>query len=208
MHIFARVSIPSLLLAICLPSQAQAQNEAFSASYRFEARKQYAAAAQPLKPLADAGNEFASMRIAWLAHLQGKHELAERGYREIVERKPNVIDARLGLMLTLMAQKRWQDAIAQGEVVLSQSAWDYVAHTRLLICEEALGQWEQVELHAKALSEAFPSDATAFLHLARARNKKGDEAAAKEAYLAVLQRAPTNTEANTYLRQNSKPKKG
>jgi tetratricopeptide (TPR) repeat protein len=197
-----KIAMSSLLLAICLPICAQAQTEAFSSSYKFEARKQYAAAAKPLKPLAEAGNEFASMRLAWLAHLEGKHEVAESGYREILERKPNSIEARLGLMLPLMALKRWDDAIAQGQMVLTQSAWDYVAHTRLLACEEALGQWEQVELHAQALSEAFPSDAKAFVYLARARHNKGDAEAAKEAYLQVLERAPANPEARSYMRKN------
>jgi tetratricopeptide (TPR) repeat protein len=201
--------VSSLLLAACLPFCAQAQTEAFSSSYKLEARKQYAAAAQPLKALAEAGNEFASMRLAWLAYLEGKHEIAERGYKELLERKPNIIDARLGLMLPLMALKRWDDAIAQGEMVLTQSAWDYVAHTRLLACHEALGQWEKVELHAKALSEAFPSDPTALVYLARAKVQKGDAPGAKDAYLQVLQRAPANPEANTFMVKNApatKPK--
>jgi tetratricopeptide (TPR) repeat protein len=202
-------ALSSLLLAAFVPCFANAQTEAFSTSYKFEARKQYSAAAKPLMPLAEAGNEFASMRVAWLAYLEGKHEVAERAYRELIERKPNIIEARLGLMLPLMALGRWDEAMAQGQMVLTQSTWDYIAHTRLLACEEALGQWERVEQHAQTLSEAFPSDTTALLYLARARHKRSDEAAAKEAYLQVLQRAPNNPEANTFIRKAaSKPTKG
>jgi tetratricopeptide (TPR) repeat protein len=209
MPIRIALSVTSLLMAASVPFVAQAQTEPFSTSYRFEARKQYAAAAKPLVSLAEAGNEFAALRLAWLAYLEGKHDVAERSYRELIERKPNSVEPRLGIMLPLMALGRWDEAIAQGQMVLLQSGWDYVAHTRLLACEEALGQWERVEQHALSLSEAFPSDTTALLYLARARQKRNDDAAAKEAYQQVLQRAPSNPEANSYMRKvAAKPNKG
>ena len=193
----------ALALGTALPAAAADPQvaEAFASSYKLEARKRYVEAAKPMEALASKGNEFAELRVAWLAYLQGKHDVSERAYAAVIERKPTAQEPRLGRMLPLMAAKRWDDAIAEGQAALVQSAWDYTAHVRLLACEEALGQWQVVETHATHLAAAFPSDATALLYLARAKAHKGDTAAAKEAYDQVLERAPTNAEAAAQLKK-------
>jgi tetratricopeptide (TPR) repeat protein len=188
--------VAALALGTALPAAADPQvAEAFASSYKLEARKQYVDAAKPLEALANKGNEFAQLRLAWLAYLQGKYDDSERIYAAVIERRPSSLEPRLGRMLPLMAAKRWDDAIAEGQAALTQSAWDYTAHVRLLACEEALGRWEVVETHAANLAAAFPSDATALIYLARAKAHKGDKVAARETYDQVLVRAPANAEA-------------
>jgi tetratricopeptide (TPR) repeat protein len=174
--------------------------EAFASSYRLEAKKQYVEAGQSIEALAAAGNEFAQLRLAWLSYLQGKYEPAERAYAAIIERSPNAIEPRLGRMLPLMAAKRWDDAISEGQMVLNQSAWDYTAHVRLLACEEAKGEWDLVEKRATQLAANFPTDPTALVYVGRAKAFKGDKVAAREAYLQVLERAPGNAEAVAQLK--------
>ena len=195
--------LAALALGASLPAAAADPQvaEAFASSYKLEARKHYAEAAKPMEALANKGNDFAQLRVAWLAYLQGKYDESERIYAAVIERKPSALEPRLGRMLPLMAAKRWDDAIAEGQAALTQSAWDYTAHVRVLACEEALGQWPVVETHAANLAAAFPSDATALVYLARAKAQKGDKAAAKEAYDQVLERAPTNAEAAAQVKR-------
>jgi tetratricopeptide (TPR) repeat protein len=195
--------LAALALGAALPASAADPQvaEAFANSYRLEGRKQYVEAAKPMEALASKGNEFAQLRLAWLAYLQAKYDDSERIYAAVIERKPTALEPRLGRMLPLMAAKRWDDAIAEGQAALVQSAWDYTAHVRLLACEEALGQWDAVETHAANLAAVFPSDATALVYLARAKAIKGDKAAAREAYDQVLERAPANAEAVAQLKK-------
>jgi tetratricopeptide (TPR) repeat protein len=193
-----------VVLALCslaVPGAAAPDTpDAFTTSYRLEAKKQYVEAARSLEAVAEAGNEFAQLRLAWLTYLQGKYDLAERAYAAIIERKPTAIEARLGRMLPLMAAKRWDDAVAEGQMVLNQSAWDYTAHVRLLACEEALGQWDLLETHAMQLAAVFPADATALVYIGRAKARKGDKAGVRETYRQVLERAPGNLEALAQLK--------
>jgi tetratricopeptide (TPR) repeat protein len=175
--------------------------QAFAASYRLEAKKSYGEAAKPLETAAKAGNDFAQLRLGWLAYLQGKYDVSEQAYAVVVERRPSALEARLGRMLPLMAAKRWEDAMAEGLAVLQLSAWDYTAHTRLLACEEALEQWDKVETRATSLAIVYPSDPTALVYLARAKAQLGDTAAARHAYQQVLERVPANVEAQAQLKK-------
>ena len=75
--------------------------EAFASSYKLEARKHYAEAAKPMEALANKGNDFAQLRLAWLAYLQGKYDDSERIYAAVIERKPTALEPRLGRMLPL-----------------------------------------------------------------------------------------------------------
>jgi tetratricopeptide (TPR) repeat protein len=197
------LSLVACCLAGAVPAAAADPQvaEAFAASYKLEAKKNFAEAAKPMEPLAGKGNDLAQLRLAWLAYLQGKYDASEQAYAVVIERKPTALEPRLGRMLPLMAAKRWDDAIAEGQAVLGQSAWDYNAHVRMLACEEALGHWDVVETHAMNLATVFPSDATALVYLARAKAQKGDKAAAREAYDRVLERVPAHAEALAQLKK-------
>ena len=195
-----RLALCAGLCGLAVPCAAAGPAEAFASSYRLEAKKQYVEAGQSIEALAAAGNELAQLRLAWLSYLQGKYEPAERAYAAIIERSPNAIEPRLGRMLPLMAAKRWDDAISEGQMVLNQSAWDYTAHVRLLACEEAKGEWDLVEKRATQLAANFPTDPTALVYIGRAKAFKGDKVAAREAYLQVLERVPGNAEAAAQLK--------
>ena len=193
-----------LALAVCaLAAPASAQNQgAFSTSYTLEYEQKYDRAADSIKSLADSGHEFARLRMGWLAYLAGNYNDAIKHYNTVLQANQASIDGRLGLMLPLMAQKRWQDAMAQGRQVLAQSPWDYYAHARIMVCEEALKQWAALEQHAREAAGVWGSDANAFVYLARARIAQGNIAGAKQAYGQVLERLPQHVEALAYMKKN------
>lgn len=193
-----------VVLLLCLPGAgAYAQNDAiFANSYKLEGEKRYDAAAAAMQPLADGGHEFARLRMAWLAYLGGKYNDSINHYNRVLQTNPNSMDGRLGVMLPLMAQQRWQDAAAQGRQVLSLSAMDYTAHVRLMACEEAMKQWAALEQHAQGVALAFASDATALVYLARAKAWQRKAGEAKAVYAQVLERYPSNEEARAFLKNN------
>jgi len=196
----------AMLALVCAgwPGLASAQNDTiFASSYKLEAEKKYDAAAQAITALADGGNEFARLRLGWLTYLAGKYNDSISHYNRLLQVNANSIDARLGVTLPLLAQQRWQDAAAQARHVLQLSPWDYTAHVRLMICEEALKQWQVLEQHAASVAAAYPSDATSLIYLARARAWQRNVAGAKQAYSKVLERYPQNEEARAYLKSSS-----
>ncbi len=174
----------------------------FAASYKFEGEKRFDQAAAQIQPLADQGHEFARLRLGWLNYSAARYSDSIRFYNRVIDANPQTIDGRLGLMLPLMAQKRWEEAAAQARQVLTISPAEYTAQVRLLACQEALKQWPQMEQQARTLAAYYPSDATGLLYLARARAWLGRIPDAKAAYGQVLERFPSNDEARSYIAKN------
>ncbi len=190
-----------LACANAAPAAAQNQN-VFSNSYTLEYELKYDRAAEVIKGLAESGHEFARLRLGWLAYLAGRYNEALDHYNLVLRSNPNSLDGRLGLTLPLMAQKRWQDASDQIRLILNNSPWDYTAHARLLICQEALKQWSALEQHAREISAVWASDANALVYLARARAAQNNIAGAKQAYGQVLERIPQHVEALAFMKKN------
>ncbi len=193
-----------LMLGVLIPTAAKAENKnVWSDSYALEANGKYEKAAALIAPLRDNGNEseLATLRYGWLNYLQGNFNDAIHAYKQALERNNRSLDARLGIALPLMAQQRWNEASRYLKQVLAQSPYNYVAHVRLMACEEGLRKWETLAKHALSLSASYPSNATILVYLARAYAWQGKRELAKAAYQRVLVRVPGHLEARRYLNQ-------
>ena len=182
-------------------SMSYAQEDTWSQSYKLESQKKYNDAVSLIAPIVSKNNknEFALLRLGWLNYLAGKYNESIKWYQEASDLNAKSIDAKLGLMLPLMAQLRWREATAQAEQVLQVAPWQYYAHVRLMTCEAAQAQWEKLEKHAGSVAQRYPTDADSLVFLARAESKLGKTADAKANYQKVLQMYPDHLEALKYL---------
>ncbi len=173
-------------------------------SYTLEAGGNYAGAASAMAIVLQQSptHEIALMRRAWLSYLQGHYNKALDDYQQVLLINPKSIEARLGLTLPLMAQLRWQEAAVEARKIIDLSNWNYTAHLRMMVCEEALQQWETLASHATELSAHYPSDATIWVYLARAEAWQAHTELAKAAYGKVLELMPSHTEALAYVQKN------
>jgi tetratricopeptide (TPR) repeat protein len=173
-------------------------------SYQLEAAKEYAQAIKVIEPYLKKREdvELANMRVAWLEYLQGNYNKAINGYEKALSINPNSIDAKLGLTLPLMAQKRYRNVRSQLNHLLKSSPWNYTAHQRLLVIDELQGKWKHMTKHAKALSRRYPSDTTAMVYLARGYAWQKNKIMAKNVYARVLLRMPGHFEATNYIKNN------
>ncbi|MBI5331670.1 MAG: tetratricopeptide repeat protein [Betaproteobacteria bacterium] len=187
------------LLAFPLTSLA-AEESAWQKSYRLEYQQKFSEAAIALNPV-DNGRDadLALMRKGWLAYQRARYGEAVEMYQKALEKNPASLEARQGVMLPLMAQQRWREVASYARKVIADSAWDYTAHTRLLVAEEAMRDWATLAAHAERLSEHYPGDATALVYLARAHAWMGNGKEAKDAYNRVLARYPGHIEASQYV---------
>lgn len=201
-HIFRKIFF--ILLAILSTTRLYANDDPWLQSYQLEAQGKYVEAANVIQPFITntVKSEFALLRIAWLNYLAKNYNSAIDRYQDAISFNPNSFDARLGVMLPLMAQSRWREAAVYAEQVLSTAPWQYYAHVRLMACEAAQLQWEKLEKHAKTVSERYPSDADSLVFLARAQANLNKTEAAKNAYQKVLEIFPENIEALRFLVSN------
>ena len=172
----------------------------WSESYKLEAAGKYLDAAVPLEPFVKTG-EFAQLRKAWLFYLAGRFDESVAGYRRAQEMHPNSLDAMLGVTLPLMAQWKWKEAAEVTRTVLRYAPWHYIATVRLLVILEAQKQWKPMAEEAARFAERYPSDATAWVYLARAEAASGNAEKAMDAYRRVLQIVPGHLEATSYTKR-------
>jgi len=175
-------------------------------SYKLEAKGNFSAAAAVLKPFLTKKpiNEFALLRHAWLNYSSRNYNDAIRDYQQALTLNPNSLDARLGLILPMMAQGRWREAALHATKVLDVAPWQYYAHIRLMACEEAMQQWNILENHASKVAERYPSDATIQVYLARAYISTGKTERALASYKRVKEMIPEHIEAIRFLNMNKK----
>jgi tetratricopeptide (TPR) repeat protein len=198
--IFRAFAILCLLYTI----NGSAAVDVWAESYRLEALTRYEDAAEVLLPALkkDSKNEFILLRLGWLNYLRGNHNKAMEYYKKALAVNSKSLDAKLGLVLPLLAQQRWNEAAKYTQEVLKVAPWNYYAHIRLMIAEEGLRQWQTLAKHAREVHARYPSDATVLVYLARANRWLGNTRDAKNAYQKVLERAPSNIEALQYLEEH------
>lgn len=183
------------LLLLSLGAQAAAESS-WQRSYKFEAEGRYEHALAEIVPLQNQnGGELAWLRSGWLLYLQGNHNDAIRAYNQAMRLNTDSVDARLGLTLPLMAQQRWNDAAYYARHVIASDPGNYAAQLRLLVCLEALGQWEELKTSAQSAGQHFPSEYLPWLYRARAHKQLRETNEARQAYAQLLMRKPEDAEA-------------
>jgi len=192
-------------LALCLiisPCFAESEKQdPWTASYALEAQGQYQQAAELISPLKNRAlaSEFSWLRTAWLLYLQTNYSASIEAYQTAIHINSNSHDALLGITLPLMAQQRWREAAQYADQVIERSEWNYTAQIRMLMCESALKQWQDVKKRAQELTMRYPTETMPWLYLARAENWLGNTEQAINAYKQVLMRSPANLEANMFV---------
>ena len=153
------------------------------------------------KPLPQSDRELLLLRLGWLYYQTQEYNKSIRQYETALEVNPSSMDARLGILLPLLAQLRWYEVERYANQVLEQSPWNYLAHVRLLIAEEGMKKWERLENHARKLTQRYPGDVTVLVYLARSLLWQGKQREAADVYRQVLHRSPLHIEAKNYLKR-------
>lgn len=171
-------------------------------SHQLEAEGDYEKAAAVIKPWAASNDEYALLRYAYLKYMQGEYNESIEHYEKAIKLNPKSLSAKLGITLPQIAQGRWRQVKIYTRQVLLRSDWDYTAHLRLMMAEEAEKKWHTLDKHAGKVVVVYPSDVDSYVYLARANAWQGDTPVAKDAYTEVLHRSPDHLEAETYLMEN------
>jgi tetratricopeptide (TPR) repeat protein len=198
---FLFAGVISVLTLISVP--ALAQESPWQRSYRLETAGLYSEAISAIDQVSanSADAELKSLRRGWLYYLLGNYNESIREYRFSSERNSKSIDARLGITLPLLAQKRWREAEQNARAILAYAPNNYTALLRLILALEGQKNWDEMLKTSETLVALFPTDATAYVYQARSYAWLSKNDAAMVAYSAVLTRYPANTEALAYLQQ-------
>jgi tetratricopeptide (TPR) repeat protein len=203
-----RKLFPFIILSgvIFLSSISAARGESISKlyqqSYEEEARGNYQEAIWVLTQANRAGDNsyLYHLRLGWLQYLAGKYPESVNSYRKAAIIGKDSIEAKLGLMLPLMAQGKWSDAEKVGREILSVDQLSFLANSRLAFIYYNLKQYKEAEAHYRKILSYYPGDIEMQAGLAWSLLKQDKKEQAEKVLSEILRYVPNHVSANAGIK--------
>ena len=198
--IFALTAL-ALLLAAPPARAGDGVSAAFARSYKLEARGKYTGAMAALSRVRQ-GQQHSyifQLRVGWLNYLARKHRLAVEAYKRAARLAPMAVEPLQGMLLPMMAARRWKDALTTADKILGMVPRDDLASTRKAWILFNLGRFRQAEQVYVQVLRQYPANLTLRAGLGWARARQGQLKEAEKAFRAVLRYSPKNASATRGL---------
>ncbi|MFT4625670.1 MAG: tetratricopeptide (TPR) repeat protein [Myxococcota bacterium] len=175
--------------------------EVYQASYDLEAAQDYRGALVKMDDLSGLGEDdyVVHLRRGWLLYLVGRYADAVQAYKQAEQRAPGSVEARTGLLLPLMALRRWAEAEAECRSILEVAPHNYLASSRLAYVLYSSGRYADAATQYGAVLKRYPSDVEMRTGLGWSQLKQGRSDAARSTFMAVLRVAPSHVSAGQGL---------
>ncbi|WP_457568980.1 tetratricopeptide repeat protein [Desulfurobacterium sp.] len=174
---------------------------AYHKSFTYEKAKDYRDAIKALMPVYEAYPKgyTVNLRLGWLYYLMGKYKNSEVHYRKAMEAIPSSVEAKLGLALPLMAEKRWSDVESLMYKVLKTDYYNFYGNLRLAIALRNEGKGKLAEQISRKMLALYPSNVAFLTELGLDLMAQGKKKEAYSIFNDVLILDPENTVAKYYL---------
>ncbi len=182
-------------------SSSTAMREAFANSYRYERSQNYADAINALMVLKEKGYLY-ELRMGWLYYLTGNFANSRQHYQAAITAAPAAIEPRLGMMLPLMAQLRYDEVEAVAKPVLMSDPNNFTANLRLCMVLRYQQKNAQALEIASRMLRLYPTDLNFLAEQGLLQAAEGETEAAKKTFGVVLTLDPENVSAKTFLADN------
>lgn len=166
----------------------------FVESYKQETARNYIAAIKATKATVEREPKYyeATLRLGYLYNLAGAYNDAEEAYRKALELRPTALEARHGLMLTLMTKEQWDAVITEGLATLKLDEHNYTVTSRIAWAMYNKGDYAGAQKYYKRLLELYPSDLEMKIGLAWSYLKEGNRREAERLFEDILTVSPGN----------------
>lgn len=174
----------------------------YQQSYEEEAKGNYQEAILVLMQASRAGDNsyLYHLRLGWLQYLGNKYTDSVNSYRKAAILTKDSIEAKLGLMLPLMAQGKWSEAEKVAKEILSLDPLSYLANSRLAYIYYNLKQYKDSETSYRKVLSYYPGDIEMQAGLAWALLKQDKKEAAEKVFREILRYVPNHVSANAGMK--------
>jgi tetratricopeptide (TPR) repeat protein len=142
------------------------------------------------------------LRRGWLLHLARLHAESARAYALAIEAEPGSVEPRLGVMLPLMAQRRWKEAERHGLDALALAPGDLAVLGRVALVQYLAGLFDSAEASYRRALTSHPGSVELRVGLAWSLLKQRRVGSARAEFEKVLRVAPDNASAREGLAQS------
>lgn len=186
------------LVSVAPAATGESISQIYQQSYNEEAKGNYGEAILVLQRAERAGDSgyLLHLRMGWLHYLAGKYPESINSYRKAIIKNKDSIEAKLGLMLPLMAYGKWADAEKIGEEIVAADKLSYLGNSRLAYIYYNLKLYKDAESYYRKLLTYYPGDLEMMAGLGWSLLKQGKNEAAEKTLGEVLRYAPNHVSAN------------
>jgi tetratricopeptide (TPR) repeat protein len=202
-----RAALAERRLAAARPAEPSAAGRAWSRSLAAEqaGRLEAALSALDALPQPQHSSYAALFRRGWLHYRLAHHEQALIAYKAASLLNPRSIEARLAMLLPLMAQERWDEVVVIAEQVLRRDPDDYLALSRLAFAKFNSQHFPEAEAVYRRVVELYPSDLEMRAGLGWAVLRMGKQPEAAALFREVLDLSPEHESAKAGLQLATAP---
>ena len=202
---FGVMAVAALVFQVVAATAAQARPvdrqkvaSLYKQSYAAEAIRDYEGAIASMKEIAALGVDdyVLHLRLGWLSYLSGRYEQAIAEYRKAIQKAPKALEPKLGIMLPMMALRRYRDALDVGIEVLRAAPTNFLAQSRVAFCYYQMGRYRDAEKWYRKALQGFPSNVDMRVGLAWSLLKQGRKEEARRHFESALLVAPDHPTAN------------
>jgi tetratricopeptide (TPR) repeat protein len=137
----------------------------------------------------------AHLRRGWLLYRLARHADSIGSYAAAIGREPSAIEARVGVLLPLMALKRWPEVETGSQEVIKRDPENYLATLRLAFAMFNLKRYAEAEPLYRKLFVLYPGDLDVRTGLGWTIFKMGKASDAAKVFAEVLEISPKNASA-------------
>lgn len=196
-----------LLLMVCsLTGVALAETSvenSYSKSYNYEKMEKYDDAIKALMRLYQQYPKgyTLNLRLGWLYYLKGSYTNSIKHYKVAMTIAPNSLQAKLGLTLPLMAQKKWADTEKLLYNVLKVDYYNYYGNLRLAYVLRIQGNTELAVQVSKKMLGLYPTDVSFLIELGWTYFAQNNIKNATSVFSSVKLLDPENVSAKEYFKE-------
>jgi len=175
--------------------------EAYHKSFNYEQIEDYENAIRALSPVLDEypNGYTVNLRLGWLYYLLGRYANSIEHYQKAVQIVPTSLEAKNGLMLPMLAQNKYSDAVSIAYQVVSVDHYNYYGNMRLAYSLRMLKKYDQAEQILNKMLAVYPTDITFLTELALVKYNQGDTEKAGNLMWDVQTLDPENETAKKYF---------
>lgn len=200
-HRIAAIVVPFLLAGLALAAATAwaqgASPDLYRQSYTLEAKGDINGALALMKRIGTESRPdyVYELRTGWLLYLAARHGESVAAYQRAITLEPDAVEPRLGVMLPLMADRRWKEAERYGAAVLAAAPGESTAQARVAYIHYILGQYDRAESDYRKALRAWPANVELRAGLGWSLLKQGKTRDARAEFDKVLSIAPDHASA-------------
>jgi cytochrome c-type biogenesis protein CcmH/NrfG len=175
--------------------------QAYYKSYNYEKLQDFRDAVDALSPVV---REYpkgytVNLRLGWLYYLKENYADSLQHYAQAMKVAPQSIEAKLGYMLPLMVQRRYDLVETMAYQILRTDRYNYYANLRLAVALRHEKKYEDAAKILQQMLTLYPIDVTFLTELGLVREAEGKVTAAAAIFTDVLILDPENPTANARI---------